>query len=112
MALLLSKAFDPRSAARFFLCCNQNVGIDLGPYAPVKVHGNTIGFIKDFDAGMVGGLRFQLSEKFGLTGRYCIGLTPLYELASRDANNNNNGEIKLYNRNIQVGITHAFRMRK
>jgi hypothetical protein len=85
----------------------DKLSIEAGPYVALNV-SDEFGIFEDLDAGAIAGLRFNISEKLGVVGRYCYGITAASKISFRDSNNVPMGEVKEYHRNIQVGVTYSF----
>lgn len=66
-------------------------------------------FDEDLDIGITGGLRFNVSEKIAIIGRYYYGVSSLFELHLRDDYNNALGRITARNRNVQVGLSYKIK---
>jgi hypothetical protein len=66
-------------------------------------------FDEDLDIGITGGLRFNVSEKIAVIGRYYYGVSSLWELNFRDDANNPLGTVTAHNRNVQVGLSYKIK---
>lgn len=95
------------------------LNIDIGPDFGYKISAvikdgsfrNKIDFMynRNFDFGLNGGLRFNIAEKVSVLARYYYGLTFINDLQLRDENNNSNGEMLEYNRNVQLGLSYKIK---
>lgn len=81
----------------------KSFALDFGPQVAYRL-SSTIDIYKDFDFGLVGGVRFNFAKDFFVIGRYYYGATAISEIEFRDANNNFLGKAGEYNRSFQVGI--------
>lgn len=66
-------------------------------------------FTENFDFGINGGLRFKVSERVSIIGRYSYGLVAIEEHRFRDVNNNPEGSVKYYNRTIQMSLSYRIK---
>lgn len=92
----------------------KKFAIDLGPSFSYKLSAIAKGngssnnvndlYNKDFDYGIASGLRFNLTDKFSIIGRYYFGLGTVDRVVYVDVNNSNRTDIKFHNRTIQVGL--------
>lgn len=81
----------------------KKIGIDLGPNVSYRIT-STLDVYKDFDFGLNGGIRFDLTERIFILGRYYYGLTTISTIDLRDQNNNPLGLIGERSRSVQIGI--------
>jgi hypothetical protein len=95
------------------------LNIDLGPNFAYKLSAVSKSdgtsrnidnvFEEDLDIGITGGLRFNVSEKISIVGRYYYGITSLFEFSILDDQNNPLGSGTAHNRNIQVGLSYKIK---
>lgn len=83
------------------------INIDAGPTVGLNLTNITSGVkgYDTFDLAISGGLRFNVHEKISIIGRYNYGINAITEVHFRDINNNPDGTAKMYNRNVQLGIS-------
>jgi hypothetical protein len=92
---------------------NKQLRIELGPTVGYKISAvakgggssNNVDAIwdKNFDLGIAPGIRFYVSEKVSIIGRYYYGISPASEVNYLDMNANPT-KISTYNRTIQLGV--------
>jgi hypothetical protein len=95
------------------------LNIDLGPNFAYKLSAVSKSdgtsrnidniFEEDLDVGITGGLRFNVSEKISIVGRYYYGISSLYEISLRDVDNNPLETVTVHNRNVQVGLSYRIK---
>lgn len=81
----------------------KKLGIDIGPNVSYRV-SSTADIYKNFDFGLNGGLRLNLTNKLFVTGRYYYGISTIAEIDLRDQNNVPLGTVIFHNSSIQIGI--------
>lgn len=81
----------------------QSFSIDAGPMVSYRL-SSTVDAYKDFDFGLVGGVKFRMTKNFFLTLRYYYGMLAISEIRFADVNAQYLGTAGIYNRNIQFSI--------
>lgn len=91
----------------------EKIGIDLGPSFAYKISSVAKGenfsnniddlYDKNVDFGISTGVRFNVTDKIVLIGRYYYGIAKVNEFTFADVNNNQT-TVSYYNRIIQLGI--------
>ena len=94
----------------------KQVNIDLGPNISFRTSatatdGNTTNNVdklygKDIEFGISTGLRFNLSDKIAIIGRYYYGITTVDEITYVDANNTNKTTVTFASRTLQFGLSY------
>jgi hypothetical protein len=84
------------------------LSVDLGVNPSYKASKSLL-VDKDFDFGAIGGLEFQLTERFTAIGRYYYGLSIISEIELSNGSNAPIGIESLYNRTIQFGISYKIK---
>ena len=84
------------------------LAIEAGPSIGIKIKENTsFDLYKSTDVGVVGGLRFNLTSKWSVIGRYYYGITSVYDIYFNPGPNQGPVEnISTYNRNLQFSIAY------
>lgn len=84
-------------------------GLNLGTRVVSDAGSNSIDdLFEDFEFGLTGGLRFNLNEKFSITGRYYYGLSTIMEPFFTE--DGITGEMsKMYNHNIQCALYYVLK---
>lgn len=84
------------------------LAIEAGPSFGIKTKENThIGLYKPTDIGAVGGLRFNLTSKWSVVGRYYYGITSVKDIQYNSGPNQVPVEkVSTYNRNLQFSIAY------
>ena len=84
------------------------LAIEAGPSIGIKIKENTsFDLYKSTDVGVVGGLRFNLTSKWSVIGRYYYGITSVYDIYFNPGPNQGAVEnISTYNRNLQLSIAY------
>ncbi|MFM8834631.1 MAG: porin family protein [Cytophagales bacterium] len=81
----------------------KKLGLDIGPNISFRI-SSKVDVYEGFDFGLNGGLRFDLTERFFLTGRYYYGLTDISTIEFRDPFNNLLTRTGERSRSVQFGI--------
>ncbi len=83
----------------------NRLGVDLGLSPAFLASSSTpiIGSFKSFDANIIGGIRFHLTENIFMTTRYYYGLTSISDIVIRDINVNVS-TVTTFNRLFQFSI--------
>ena len=84
------------------------LAIEAGPSFGIKIKENTsFDRYESTDIGAVGGLRFNLTSKWSVIGRYYDGITSVYDIYFNQGPNQGSVEnISTYNRNFQFSIAY------
>ncbi|HEY9049650.1 MAG TPA: porin family protein [Ohtaekwangia sp.] len=86
------------------------LNIEAGPSIGVNVSNNTILDYNKTDFGAIGGLRFNLTPKWSLLGRYYYGISNLDKVYfNAGPNGVAQGWTALYNRNFQFSVAYYLR---
>jgi hypothetical protein len=93
----------------------KKINIDVGPNISVKTSavatdGKTTNnldsiYDKNIDLGISTGLRFNLSDKVAIIGRYYYGISSVEEITVADVNNNKT-KFTFANRTLQFGLSY------
>ncbi len=84
-------------------------GLSMGTKVVSDAGSNSINDLyEDFEFGLTGGLRFNLNEKFSITGRYYYGLSTIMETFFTE--DGITGETsKMYNHNVQCALYYVLK---
>jgi hypothetical protein len=84
------------------------LAIEAGPSFGVKIKESTyISLYESTDIGAVGGLRFNLTSKWSVVGRYYYGITSVKDIKYNSGPNQGPVEkVSTYNRNFQFSIAY------
>ena len=93
----------------------KKISIDLGPNLSYKLSAvatsgsssNNVDnlFDKNFDIGVSTGVRFNVTDKISIIGRYYYAISSVTEITYADINNNKT-QVTLANRTLQFGISY------
>ena len=81
----------------------KSFALDFGPQLAYRL-SSTVDAYKDFEFGLVGGVRFNFAKDFFVTGRYYYGVTAISEIAFSGSNGQSFSNGLEYSRSIQVGV--------
>jgi hypothetical protein len=81
----------------------KSFALDFGPQLAYRL-SSTVDAYKDFEFGLVGGVRFNFAKDFFVTGRYYYGITAISEIAFSGSNGQSFSNGLEYSRSIQVGV--------
>jgi hypothetical protein len=81
----------------------RSIAIDFGSQISTRL-SSSVDAYKDFDFGLIGGLRFNLGNNFFTLGRYYYGLAVISEIKYMDLFGNTLATAKMYNRSFQIGM--------
>ncbi len=96
------------------------VGIEAGPSVGIKTGAKTVSdsgkssFINDYlesvDFGVLGGLRFDITSKLSVIGRYSYGLSAVEKITFNSGPTTNSSvTYKAYNRSVQLSVAYQIR---
>ena len=84
----------------------QWLGIDAGGSAAVNIEDSSLGNqYSSFDAGLIGGLRFNVTDEFSVLGRFYYGVTPINTIGFSRVGVPR-VEYDAYNQNLQFALSY------
>lgn len=88
------------------------IDVEAGPSLGIRVGGNSkMAFNELVDFGVLGGLRFNVTQKLSIMGRYNYGLSAIEKVVFNTGPNPSSysGTIKAYNNSIQLSVAYQIK---